>query len=135
MAGFGFSPSDILKLIEISTNVYVAFSGAYNNSEKQVEGLVREFSDFHLCLIELQKLMKEYGKPLPLPYLNFEKTLEKCMAMIKPYSDSLVDKKMSAKKAYHTIAWIGKEKDINRLRSQLAGHSLALHMCISFISV
>lgn len=27
MSGFGFSPSDVIKLVEITTRVYIAFKG------------------------------------------------------------------------------------------------------------
>lgn len=135
MSGFGLSPSDVLKLIEISTRVYGAFKDAYNNSESQVEGLVREFTHFHHCLVQLDELMKEYGKPLPFPYLDFEETLTKCQKVIKPYVDNLVDRKKSLKKAYYIIAYIDKEKDIDRLRKQITGHYQALNMCISFLQL
>jgi hypothetical protein len=67
--------------------------------------------------------------------MGFRETLKKCEEMIKPHADNLVDRKASAKKAWYTITWIDKEKDINRLRYQITGHYQALQMCISFIQV
>ncbi|KAH7341180.1 hypothetical protein BKA66DRAFT_580388 [Pyrenochaeta sp. MPI-SDFR-AT-0127] len=132
---FGFSPSDVIKLLEVSTRLYIAFKDANENSEAQVEGLVREFTTFHQCLEELGKLMKEYGKPLPFPCKDFEVTLEKCEKSLEPYAENLVDKKMGMKKILYTIKYMGKEKEIEGLRKQITGHYQALHMCISFLQL
>ncbi|KAF2013587.1 hypothetical protein BU24DRAFT_351067 [Aaosphaeria arxii CBS 175.79] len=133
---FGVSPSDIVKLVEFSTRIYVAFKDANDNSEAQVEALVREFSNFHECLVQLDELMKEYGKPLPFPYLDFKETLEKCDKTLKGYATHLVDnKKMTPKKFVYTIKYIGKEKEIDGLRKQLSGHYQATQMCISFLQL
>jgi hypothetical protein len=154
---FGVSPSDVIKLVEFSTRLYVAFKGtnsnqpcqtqstgttcsrftdANDNSEAQVEGLVREFSTFHHCLVELEELMKEYGKPLPFPYLDFKETLQRCEKALKPYASHLVDnKKMTLKKFTYTIKYIGKEKEIDGLRKQITGHYQALQMCTSFLQL
>ncbi|KAF2181551.1 hypothetical protein K469DRAFT_740775 [Zopfia rhizophila CBS 207.26] len=132
----GLSPSDIIKLVEISTRIYIAFKDANDNSESQVEGLVKEFSTFHHCLLQLEELMKEYDKPLPFPYLDFKETLERCQKTIKPYAEHLVDnKRMTAKKFSYTIRYIGKETEIDRLRKQITGHYQALQMCISFLQL
>lgn len=151
---FGFSPGDVIKLLEISTRVYIAFKGtlrsaasptvlqnvnsdtdANENSEAQVEALVREFTAFHQCLVELGELMKEYGKPLPFPCKDFEVTLEKCEKSLEPYAENLVDKKMGIKKIIYTVKYMGKEKEIEGLRKQITGHYQALHMCISFLQL
>ncbi|KAH3955186.1 hypothetical protein HBI56_043650 [Parastagonospora nodorum] len=132
---FGFSPSDAVKLVEISTRVYIAFKDANENSEAQVESLVREFQAFAICLLELDELMKEFGKPLPFPVDEFKKTLEKCEASLRPYKDNLVDKKMSASKFVWTIKYIGKEKELDGLRKQISGHYQALNMCLSFLQL
>jgi hypothetical protein len=109
---------------------------ANDNSEAQVEGLVREFSTFHHCLVELEELMKEYGKPLPFPYLDFKETLQRCEKALKPYASHLVDnKKMTLKKFTYTIKYIGKEKEIDGLRKQITGHYQALQMCTSFLQL
>ncbi|KAF1845614.1 uncharacterized protein K460DRAFT_111668 [Cucurbitaria berberidis CBS 394.84] len=132
---FGFSPSDVIKLLEVSTRVYIAFKDANENSEAQVEALVREFTTFHQCLTELDELMKEYGKPLPFPCKDFEVTLEKCERSLEPYAENLVDKKMGIRKFLYTIKYMGKEKEIEGLRKQISGHYQALHMCISFLQL
>ncbi|KAF2272595.1 uncharacterized protein EI97DRAFT_385435 [Westerdykella ornata] len=133
---FGVSPSDVIKLVEFSTRVYVAFKDANENSEEQVEGLVREFANFHHCLVQLKDLMKEYGKPLPFPYVDFQDTLEKCSKTLEPYANHLVDnKKMTYKKFIYIIKYIGKEKEIDGLRKQITGHYQALQMCISFLQL
>ncbi|KAF2792264.1 hypothetical protein K505DRAFT_408752 [Melanomma pulvis-pyrius CBS 109.77] len=133
---FGVSPSDVIKLVEFSTRLYVAFKDANDNSEAQVEGLVREFSTFHHCLVELEELMKEYGKALPFPYLDFKETLQRCEKTLKPYASHLVDnKKMTLKKFTYTIKYIGKEKEIDGLRKQITGHYQALQMCTSFLQL
>lgn len=79
--------------------------------------------------------MKEYGKPLPFPYLDFEETLKRCEETIEPYANNLVDRKMSVKKFYYTIKYIGKETEIVNLRTQITGHYQALQMCISFLQL
>lgn len=149
---FGFSPSDVVKLVELSTRVYVAFKGmlehleplstlaktsadANESSEAQVEGLVREFGAFHRCLVELDELMREYGKPLPFPFDDFKNTIERCEKSIKPYAENLVEKKMTFTKIVYTIKYIGKEKEIDGLRKQISGHYQALQMCISFLQL
>ncbi|KAF3005978.1 hypothetical protein E8E13_010369 [Curvularia kusanoi] len=132
---FGFSPSDVVKLLEVSTRVYLAFKDANENSEVQVEGLVREFTGFHHCLEELDELMKEYGKPLPFPFEDFRDTIERCEKTIKPYAENLIDKKMNFSKIVYTIKYMGKEKEIDGLRKQIAGHYQALQMCISFLQL
>jgi hypothetical protein len=149
---FGFSPSDVVKLLEVSTRVYLAFKGmpellvlmllyaydcidANENSEAQVESLVREFTNFHHCLVELDELMKDYGKPLPFPCDDFKETLQKCEKSIKPYAENLVDKKMNFTKIVYTIKYMGKEKEIEGLRKQITGHYQALQMCISFLQL
>ncbi|KAH6629758.1 hypothetical protein C7974DRAFT_310982 [Boeremia exigua] len=132
---FGISPTDVLKLVEVSTRVYLAFKDANENSEVQVEGLVREFTAFHHCLIELDELMRDYGKPLPFPFEDFKDTIERCEKSIKPYADNLIDKKMNFTKMVYTIKYMGKEKEIDGLRKQIAGHYQALQMCISFLQL
>ncbi|KAK7181800.1 hypothetical protein DPSP01_012521 [Paraphaeosphaeria sporulosa] len=132
---FGFSPSDVVKLVQVSTRVYLAFKDANDNSETQVSGLVREFSSFHQCLLELSELMNEYGKPLPFPYLDFQETLQRCEETIEPYANHLVDRKMSMKKFVYTIRYIGKEKEIANLRTVIMGHYQALQMCTSFLQL
>ncbi|KAH7077449.1 hypothetical protein FB567DRAFT_478286 [Paraphoma chrysanthemicola] len=128
---FGFSPADVVKLIEISTRVYIAFKDANENSEAQVEGLVREFQTFAQCLLELDELMKDYGKPLPFPIENFKKTLAKCDASLRPYQENLVDKRMGFSKMMWTIKYIGKQNELEGLRRQITGHFQALNMCLS----
>lgn len=153
MSFIGLSPSDIVKFVEISARVYVAFKGmspsstrpstsyayhridANENSEAQVESLVREFQSFAQCLLDLDALMKEFGKPLPFPVDDFKKTLERCEASLKPYTDNLVDKKMGLTKIFWTIRYIGKEKEIETLRKQITGHYQALNMCLSFLQL
>ncbi|KAF1968420.1 hypothetical protein BU23DRAFT_602165 [Bimuria novae-zelandiae CBS 107.79] len=132
---FGFSLSDVAKLVQVSTRVYLAFKDANDNSETQVSGLVREFSTFHHCLLDLSELMKEYGKPLPFPYLDFQETLKRCEETIEPYASHLVDRKMSMKKFVYTIRYIGKEKEIAGLRTVVMGHWQSLQMCISFLQL
>ncbi|KAF2463559.1 uncharacterized protein BDR25DRAFT_297914 [Lindgomyces ingoldianus] len=133
---FGVSPSDVIKLVEFSTRIYIAFKDANDNSEAQVEALIKEFSTFHHCLVQLDELMREYGKPLPFPYLDFKETLQKCQTTLKPYADNLVDhKRMTVKKFTYTIRYIGKETELDRLRKQITGHYQALQMCISFLQL
>ncbi|CAG5184027.1 uncharacterized protein ALTATR162_LOCUS10873 [Alternaria atra] len=132
---FGCSPSDVLKLLEISTRVYLAFKDANENSEAQVSGLVKEFTTFHGCLEQLGELMKQYGQPMPFPVKDFENTLKKCAKTLEPYTDNLVDKKMSVKKFIFTIRYIGMEKEIDGLRKQISGHYQALNMCTSFLQL
>ncbi|KAF3032529.1 hypothetical protein E8E12_002302 [Didymella heteroderae] len=132
---FGFSPSDVVKLVEVSTRVYLAFKDANENSEAQVGGLVREFTAFHQCLIELDELMREYGKPLPFPFDDFKDTIDRCEKSIKPYAENLIDKKMNLSKMVYTIKYMGKEKEIDGLRKQISGHYQALQMCISFLQL
>ena len=79
--------------------------------------------------------MKEYGKPLPFPYLDFKETLKRCEETIEPYANHLVDRKMSMKKFVYTIRYIGKEKEIANLRTVIMGHYQALQMCISFLQL
>ncbi|EMD62187.1 hypothetical protein GGP41_002356 [Bipolaris sorokiniana] len=132
---FGCSPSDVLKLLEFSTRVYLAFKDANENSEAQVAGLVKEFTAFHTCLVELGELMKQYGQPMPFPVKEFEATLKRCEKTLDPYADHLVDKKMGVKKFIFTIRYMGMEKEIDGLRKQITGHYQALHMCISFLQL
>ena len=108
---------------------------ANENSEAQVEGLVREFTAFHHCLVELDELMREYGKPLPFPFDDFKDTIERCEKSIKPYAENLIDKKMNFTKMVYTIKYMGKEKEIDGLRKQISGHYQALQMCISFLQL
>ena len=100
-----------------------------------MSGLVREFNSFHQCLLDLSELMKEYGKPLPFPYLDFQETLKRCEETIEPYANHLVDRKMSMKKFVYTIRYIGKEKEISNLRTVIMGHYQALQMCTSFLQL
>jgi hypothetical protein len=153
---FGFSPTDLVKLGEITARVYIAFKGmpllpvvwscflyvrahhhldANENSEAQVESLVREFKAFAECLLELAGLMEEFGKPLPFPVDAFKETLNRCEASLKPYQENLVDKKMGITKIVWTIKYIGKEKELDFLRKQITGHYQALHMCVSFMQL
>jgi hypothetical protein len=148
---FGFSPSDVVKLVEISTRVYIAFKGmlivlpiglntkwpkdANENSEAQVEALVREFQTFARCLLELDTLMKEFGRSMPFPVEDFKKTLDKCEASLKPYHQNLVDKRMGVSKMLWTIKYIGKEKELDSLRKLITGHYQALHLCLSFLQL
>ncbi|PSN65516.1 hypothetical protein BS50DRAFT_60712 [Corynespora cassiicola Philippines] len=131
----GLSPSDIIKLVEISTRIYDAFNNANLSSAAQVEALVREFGDFHHFLVMLDALMKEYNKPLPFPCSSFKETLERCDKCLEPYREQLVDRKMSAKKFLYTVRYIGKENEVDWLRRQIAGHYQVLHLCISFLQL
>ncbi|KAI2482801.1 hypothetical protein Ptr902_05118 [Pyrenophora tritici-repentis] len=132
---FGCSPSDVLKLLEISTRVYLAFKDANENSEAQVTALVKEFTTFHCCLTELGELMRQYGQPMPFPVKDFETTLKRCEITLDPYADHLVDKKMGIRKVLYTVRYMGMEKEIDGLRKQITGHYQALHMCISFLQL
>ncbi|KAF2677836.1 hypothetical protein K458DRAFT_395477 [Lentithecium fluviatile CBS 122367] len=132
---FGFSPTDVINLVQVSARVYVAFKDANDNSEAQVKGLVREFTNFHRCLLELSELMQEYGKPLPFPYLDFQETLKRCEETIEPYASNLVDRKMSFKKVMYIIKYIGKENEIDNLRSSITCHYQSIQMCISFLQL
>ncbi|KAF1836805.1 hypothetical protein BDW02DRAFT_208749 [Decorospora gaudefroyi] len=132
---FGCSPADVLKLLEFSTRVYLAFKDANENSEAQVQGLVKEFTTFHVCLTQLGELMKEYGLPMPFPCKDFEATLERCEKTLEPYAEHLVDRKMGVKKFIYTIRYMGMEKEIEGLRKQIQGHYEALNMCISFLQL
>ncbi|EFQ94213.1 hypothetical protein PTT_08183 [Pyrenophora teres f. teres 0-1] len=132
---FGCSPSDVLKVLEISTRIYLAFKDANENSEAQVAGLVKEFTTFHGCLTELGELMRQYGQPMPFPVKDFETTLRRCEKTLDPYADHLVDKKMGFRKVVYTIRYMGMEKEIDGLRKQITGHYQALHMCISFLQL
>jgi hypothetical protein len=96
---------------------------------------VREFQAFVQCLLELDELMKEFGKPLPFPVPAFKETLEKCEASLKPYAENLVDKKMNPKKMWWTVKYIGKEKELDGLRKQISGHYQTLSMCLSFVQL
>lgn len=153
---FGFSPTDVINLVQYSTRLYMAFKGslkstpaikpkgkhllsneidANENSETQVTDLVREFNNFHECLQELSELMQEYGKPIPFSYLEFEDTLSRCEKTLEPYKDNLVDRKMSVKKFIYTIKYIGKEKEIDMLRSLIRGQVQALQLRINFLQM
>jgi hypothetical protein len=108
---------------------------ANDNSEAQVEALVREFQAFALCLHELDDLMKDFGKPLPFPVEDFKSTLQRCDASLKPYKENLVDRKMDSKKFWYTVKYIGKEKELDGLRKQISGHFQVLNMCLSFLQL
>jgi hypothetical protein len=103
---------------------------ANENSEAQVEALVREFQNFARCLVELDKLMKRFGRPLPFPVDDVRKTLDKCEASLKPYEESLVDRKMSFSKIVWTIKYIGKENELESLRKLITGQYQALTVCL-----
>ncbi|KAJ4347454.1 hypothetical protein N0V95_005416 [Ascochyta clinopodiicola] len=132
---FGISPSDILKLLEISTKVYIAFKNANENSEAQVEGLVRELETFNRSLNDLRELMIEYGRPLPLPYQEFRETVQKCDTCIQSFVDKLIDKKMGFTKVMYTFKYMGKEKEIDGLRKQISLHCQSLQLCISSLQL
>jgi wobble nucleotide-excising tRNase len=72
---------------------------------------------------------------MPFPVKDFENTLKKCAKTLEPYTDHLVDKKMSVKKFIFTIRYIGMEKEIDGLRKQISGHYQALNMCTSFLQL
>jgi hypothetical protein len=96
---------------------------------------VREFQAFAQCLLDLDKLMKEFGKPMPFPVEDFKKTLERCEASLKPYKENLVDKKMGLTKMIWTVKYIGKQNEIDQLRKQITGHYQVLHFCVMFIQL
>jgi hypothetical protein len=96
---------------------------------------VREFQAFAQCLLELDELMKDFGRPLPFPVDDFKKTLDRCEASLKPYKENLVDRKMGFAKIVWTIKYIGKEKELDGLRKQITGHYQALNMCLSFLQL
>lgn len=79
--------------------------------------------------------MKEYGKPLPFPFDDFRDTIDRCDKSIKTYAEKLIDTKMNFIKMVYTLKWMGKEKEIDGLRKQIAGHYQALQMCISFLQL
>jgi hypothetical protein len=132
---FGFSPTDVVNLVQLSTRIYVAFKDANDNSERQVAGLVRAFTNFHNCLLEVSELLQEYGKPLPFQLLHFQETLQRCQATIEPYASHLVDRKMSTKKALYIIKYIGKETEIENLRTEITDHFQALQMYTSYLQL
>ena len=101
-----------------------------------MKAFVKEFSDFHQCLLQLEELMKEYGKRLPLPIAGFKDTLVRCQTTLLPYLTHLVDNRsMTWKKAYYTIQYIGKEKDLESLRKQILGHYQALQVHLQFVNM
>lgn len=72
---------------------------------------------------------------MPFPFLDFKETLERCQETLEPYSTHLVDRRMSVKKIYYTVRYIGKEKEIEGLRQQISGNYQALQMCINFLQL
>jgi hypothetical protein len=100
-----------------------------------VASLVHEFAGFHQLLVNLGELMTEYGKPLPIPCPDFQQMLKRCQDAIEPYKDNLVDRKMSVKKFIYTIKYIGKEKEIEHLRTQISSHCQRLLICINVLQV
>ncbi|KAJ4296420.1 hypothetical protein N0V90_006465 [Kalmusia sp. IMI 367209] len=131
---FGIAVSDIVKLVKDSTRIYLAFKDA-DDSEGPVQGLVREFVSFHQCLLQLEELMTEYGKPLPFPYLDFKETIQHCEKILIPMSSIAIGKKKSLKKFIYQIKYVGREKEVDRLRARISGHYQALQMCISFLQL
>ncbi|KAF2468748.1 uncharacterized protein BDR25DRAFT_264609, partial [Lindgomyces ingoldianus] len=133
---FGVSPLDVVELVKYSTRIYVAFKDTKYNSASETEALIKEFTTLHHCLIQLDELMKEYGKPLPFPGLDFYETLHKCEKTLKPYTNNHVDnEKMPVERFTYTIKHIGKETELDELRKKLIGNYQALQMCISFLQL
>ncbi|KAF2758083.1 hypothetical protein EJ05DRAFT_376600 [Pseudovirgaria hyperparasitica] len=132
---FGWSVTDVVKLVELSAKVYMAFNDASKNSTVQVQALVRELKNFNTSLSLLQNLLEKYGKCVPLVFADFEKTLKECETFIKPYVDALIDRGKSVNKGYHTIAFAWKDKDVERFRAQIHGHVQALLIHTQYLNL
>lgn len=96
---------------------------------------MREFQAFARCLLELDELMREFGRSMPFPVEDFKKTLDKCEASLRPYHERLVDKRMGLSKMVWTVKYIGKEKELGGLRKMIMGHYQALQLCLSFLQL
>lgn len=134
MTPIGWSVGDIIKLVEVSAKVYAAFQDARQNSSRQVQILVDEFTRFHQFLVQLKQLLDKYHKPL-LGYEGFKETLKECEEFLKPYSDRLIDRKKSIAKGWATIKFVWEDKDVERLRKQVAGHVQSLQLYINFLTL
>ncbi|OCK82251.1 hypothetical protein K432DRAFT_229778 [Lepidopterella palustris CBS 459.81] len=133
--GFGWSPGDLVKLIELSTRVYSALADAQKNSSNQVKLLVKEFNRFHEFLKALSRLLERYGRPLPFGSDDFKETLKECEKFIQPYADALIDRRPSITYAYHAVKFVSEDKDVERLRKQVDGHVQSLKLYIGYLTL
>jgi hypothetical protein len=131
----GCSVGDIIKIVEISTTIYRAFQDAHQNSSRQVQILASEFKRFHEFLIQLKQLLDRHGKPLPFGYDGFLETLAECEKFLGPYCDRLIDRKRSMQKMWSTVKFGFDDKDVDRLRKQVAGHVQSLQLSIQFLNL
>jgi hypothetical protein len=86
-------------------------------------------------LLELDKLVKEFGKPLPFPLQDFKTTISQCETRLKPYREDLKDQRMGLSKKIWKIKFLGKDRELEDMREQITGHYQALNLCISFLQL
>lgn len=95
-----------------------------------------EFQTFAQHLLDLDKMMKRFGRPMPFPVDDFKETLAACEASLQPYKKNLLgEQKMGFSKMYWAIKYIGKEKELDILRKRVAGHSQALIMRLNALNM
>ena len=132
---FGWSVTDIIKLIEISVNVYGAFNDARKNSSHRFQLLSEEFRRFHTCLELLRDLLKEHNKNLYFGYDQFKATLEECQEFLQKYA-VLGESRNSIAKFIRTIGWTTEEKStINRLLAAVHGHAHVIGLYIGYMTL
>ena len=135
LPGLGLSAGDVIKLLEVSAQIYSAFRDASKNSPNQVQLLVKEFKRFHEFLGLLAQLLKKYGRPLPFGYEDFQKTLEDCQKFLQPYADALIDRKKSVPYVWQTLKFANEKEDVDRLRKQVDGHVQSLNLYIGYLQL
>jgi hypothetical protein len=87
---------------------------------------VREVQIFAQSLLELEELMRDFGRQLPFPVEDFERTLSNCEAKLRSYKEGTVAWK---------VTFVGKVSELANLRKEITGNCRTLHICIHFLQL
>lgn len=121
--------SFVVSLDVVVDSAYRCLDISGKDIDANLHAIRREYIGLHQVLLELESLMRVYNRPLPFPYLDLQATVEKCGKFLAP------EKESGSKSFTYTLKRFNKRSEIDQLRTQLAGHSQALNICISFLQL
>lgn len=122
MIQFGYSVGDIILLAEKSYKLYQAVNDGRKNASRQARLLAEEFKRFSCRLADLERVLTQYGRSSYVGMQAFAATLEECEEFVQKYSSLNDDSARALKRGYRIGTWTIEEKNIERLRTQVAGH-------------
>src|SRR5438046_8595749 len=155
---FGWSVSDLYKLIELCRTIVVACSDGWKSAPHQLIDLRNDVAHFESLLDNLSNTLPKGSEKLDFDFLPIQSTLQNCRALLKNYTelpkqngkrhatepsgdtvkksgDILSKSKDAAKKSGEVAKYVASgKKDVKQLRDKLAQHQLSLILYMAVLA-